>query len=145
MADVIDPGPDDPRLTLRALGEGFQIAQGVSVMARLGIADQLADGARTSDELAALAGADPGALYRLLRAPSASRSAMPSRAITDTPWAIWNPSPRARSVSRGSSGPGSMTSAMARPLQPVGVDGPVTRYRSPSHRSAGLGQRARSV
>ena len=68
MADVIDPGPDDPRLTLRALGEGFQIAQGVSVMARLGIADLLADDARTSDELAALAGADPGALYRLLRA-----------------------------------------------------------------------------
>ena len=68
MPDVIDPGPDDPRLRLRALGEGFQIAQGVSVMARLGLADLIADGARTSDELAALVGADPDALYRLLRA-----------------------------------------------------------------------------
>ncbi len=66
--DDVDPGPDDPRLTLRHLGEGFQIAQGVSVMARLGIADLLADGARTSGELAALADADPDALYRLLRA-----------------------------------------------------------------------------
>jgi hypothetical protein len=68
MADVTDPGPDDPRRTLRALGEGFQIAQGVSVAARLGIADLLAAGVRTSDELAARAGADPDALYRLLRA-----------------------------------------------------------------------------
>ena len=54
----------------------------------------------------------------LVRAPSASRSAMPSRAITDTPWAIWNPSPRARSMRRGSSGPGSMSSAMASPSPP---------------------------
>src|SRR5215218_290343 len=68
MADVIDRGPDDPRLALRILGEGFQVAQGISVAARLGIADLLADGVRSSEELAALASADPDALYRLLRA-----------------------------------------------------------------------------
>jgi hypothetical protein len=67
MADT-DPGPDDPRRALRLLGEGFQVAQGISVAARLGVADHLAGGPRSSDELAALVDAHPGALYRLLRA-----------------------------------------------------------------------------
>jgi O-methyltransferase domain len=38
------------------------------VAAKLGIADLLSDGARTSDELAVESGVDPGALYLLLRA-----------------------------------------------------------------------------
>jgi O-methyltransferase domain len=38
------------------------------VAASLGVADELAGGGRTSDELAEATGSDPGALYRLLRA-----------------------------------------------------------------------------
>ncbi len=63
MGDVVEP-----RLELRQLINGFQVSQGLSVAAQLGIADLLAGGARTSDELAASCGADASALYRLLRA-----------------------------------------------------------------------------
>jgi hypothetical protein len=58
----------DARRELRQLVDGFQVSQGLAVAAQLGIADLLADGARPSDELAAACGADPAALYRLLRA-----------------------------------------------------------------------------
>lgn len=40
----------------------------IGVLAELDIADHLADGPRTPEDLAASSGADPGALYRLLRA-----------------------------------------------------------------------------
>jgi hypothetical protein len=43
------------------------MSQAIFVAARLGIADRLADGPRTSDELAAAVGAHGDALYRLLR------------------------------------------------------------------------------
>jgi hypothetical protein len=43
------------------------LTQMVGVVARLGIADLLKDGAKTSEELAGLTDADAGALYRLLR------------------------------------------------------------------------------
>ncbi len=43
------------------------LTQMVSVASRLGIADLLKDGAKTSDELAKSTGTDAGALYRLLR------------------------------------------------------------------------------
>jgi Dimerisation domain len=46
----------------------YRVTQAIHVAATLGIADLLADGPRTSDELADSAGADPDALYRLLRA-----------------------------------------------------------------------------
>jgi hypothetical protein len=47
---------------------GYRISQATSVAVRLGIVDLLADGARSSDELAQAVGAHPRALYRLLRA-----------------------------------------------------------------------------
>jgi O-methyltransferase domain/Dimerisation domain len=50
---------------------GFRVTQAISVATRLGIPDLLAEGARSSDELAEEAGADPGSLYRLLRALAA--------------------------------------------------------------------------
>lgn len=53
---------------LRPLLAGFQVSQALYVLATLGIPDLLADGARTSDELADAAGADRDALRRLLRA-----------------------------------------------------------------------------
>jgi hypothetical protein len=53
---------------LRRLGIGFQISQAIHVAARLGIADLLAGGARTSDELAEETGTHADSLYRLLRA-----------------------------------------------------------------------------
>jgi hypothetical protein len=53
---------------LRRLGIGFQVSQAIHVAARLGIADLLAGGARTSDELAEETGTHADSLYRLLRA-----------------------------------------------------------------------------
>jgi hypothetical protein len=63
--------PERPAVALRRLTNGFQVSQAIHVAARLGIADLLADGARTSDDLARAAGAHPDALYRLLRALAA--------------------------------------------------------------------------
>ncbi len=54
--------------TLLRLVNGYYVSQAIHVAASLGIADLLADGTRTSDELANEAGADPETLYRLLRA-----------------------------------------------------------------------------
>ena len=50
------------------LVNGYQVSQAIHVAAELGIADLLAEGARSSDDLAAAAGADGDSLYRLLRA-----------------------------------------------------------------------------
>jgi hypothetical protein len=50
------------------LVNGYQVSQAIHVAVTLGIPDLLADGARTSDELAEEAGADVDSLYRLLRA-----------------------------------------------------------------------------
>lgn len=47
---------------------GIWAAQAISVVARLGIPDQLAHGPRTAAELASTVGANPDALHRLLRA-----------------------------------------------------------------------------
>ncbi|WP_269929895.1 methyltransferase [Aminobacter sp. HY435] len=47
---------------------GYQVSQAICVAATLGIADCLGEGARTSDELAAMTAAHPQSLYRLLRA-----------------------------------------------------------------------------
>ena len=54
--------------TLRQLIMGFRTTQLVYVAATLGIADILARGPRTPAELATEVGAEPGALYRVLRA-----------------------------------------------------------------------------
>jgi SAM-dependent methyltransferase len=46
---------------------GYWASQAVGVAARLGVADQLTDGPRSSHDLARAVGADPQALYRVLR------------------------------------------------------------------------------
>lgn len=46
---------------------GYWVSQAVGVAARLGVADHLAAAPRSSDELARAVGADPQALYRVLR------------------------------------------------------------------------------
>ena len=48
--------------------DGFRVTQTIYAAVELGIPDLLAKGERTSDELAEASGADPSALYRLLRA-----------------------------------------------------------------------------
>jgi O-methyltransferase domain/Dimerisation domain len=57
-----------PSMTLRRLVNGYQVTQAIHVAAVLGLADLLADGPRSSDDLAAATNTHPGALYRLLRA-----------------------------------------------------------------------------
>jgi hypothetical protein len=47
---------------------GMWASQAIGTLAELSIPDRLGDGPRRADELAAAAGCDPGALYRLLRA-----------------------------------------------------------------------------
>lgn len=47
---------------------GYQVSQALHVAASLGLADLLANGSRSTDELAAACGAHPDSLYRLLRA-----------------------------------------------------------------------------
>jgi hypothetical protein len=56
---------------LRRLVNSYQLSQAIHVAAVLGIADLLASGPRSSDELAAATYADPRAMYRLLRALAA--------------------------------------------------------------------------
>jgi hypothetical protein len=57
-----------PSVQLQQLISGHWIAQAIGVAADLGIADLLADGPRSSDDLAKTAGCHSSALYRLLRA-----------------------------------------------------------------------------
>jgi hypothetical protein len=47
---------------------GYWVSQAIHVAAKLGIADLLQDGPKSSEELARAVGTDPRALYRLLRA-----------------------------------------------------------------------------
>jgi hypothetical protein len=56
---------------LRRLVNSYQLSQAIHVAAVLGIADLLADGPRSSDELAEETDTDPRAIYRLLRALAA--------------------------------------------------------------------------
>jgi hypothetical protein len=56
------------RPTLQQLVNGYGAAQAIHVAAVLGIADRLAAGPKTANELADAAGAHPDSLYRLLRA-----------------------------------------------------------------------------
>jgi hypothetical protein len=61
----------EPQATLMRLVNGYQATQAIHVAAQLGLADRIAAGTRTSDELAAQVDAQPDALYRLLRALAA--------------------------------------------------------------------------
>lgn len=56
-----------PQLVLQQLIQGFQVTQGIYVAAKLGIADLLKDGPRTSEELAQAMGTHAPSLYRVLR------------------------------------------------------------------------------
>ena len=57
-----------PEAQLSQLISGFRISQAIRVAAELGIADLLANGPKSSTELAQATGSQPRALYRLLRA-----------------------------------------------------------------------------
>jgi hypothetical protein len=59
---------ETPSATLTRMIVGFQVSQAIHVAASLGVADLLAGGPRTSDELAAETGTHAQSLYRLLRA-----------------------------------------------------------------------------
>ena len=61
-----------PSAALRRLVNGYQLTAAIYVAVRLGIADLLTDGARTSDELAAQTETHAPSLYRLLRALAAA-------------------------------------------------------------------------
>ncbi len=59
---------DSPqRLVLQQLIQGFQVTQCIYVAARLGIADLLKDGPRSSEDLAQATGTHAPSLYRVLR------------------------------------------------------------------------------
>ena len=60
-----------PQLALQELIQGFQITQGIYVAARLGIADLLKDGPRSSEDLAQATATHAPSLYRVLRLLSA--------------------------------------------------------------------------
>jgi hypothetical protein len=62
---MIDAGA---RARFRSLLDDYQVAQAVRVAADLGLADLLARGPRSSDDLASATGAHPRSLLRLLRA-----------------------------------------------------------------------------
>ncbi len=61
-------GSAGPQELIMDLLNGYRLTQMIYVAAKLGIADQLKDGPRTAQELAAAAGAHADSLYRLLRA-----------------------------------------------------------------------------
>jgi hypothetical protein len=56
-----------PPVAMMGLITGYWVSQAVGAVAKLGVADRLADGPLTCDELAWEVGADPQALYRVLR------------------------------------------------------------------------------
>jgi O-methyltransferase/methyltransferase family protein len=60
-----------PAAALLRLVNGYRVSQAIYVATALGIADLLAGGPQSSDELAAGTGSHPGAMYRLLRALAA--------------------------------------------------------------------------
>ncbi|GAA4113037.1 methyltransferase [Aminobacter aganoensis] len=53
---------------LMQMVNGYQVSQAICVAATLGVADHLANGPRTSDDLAAATSSHPQSFYRLLRA-----------------------------------------------------------------------------
>ena len=60
-----------PKLALQQLIQGFQVTQGIYVAAKLGIADLLKDGPRSSEDLAQATATHAPSLYRVLRLLSA--------------------------------------------------------------------------
>lgn len=64
----ISPVAPSPTQRMNGLLNGYRLTQMVHVAAKLGIADQLKDGPRSLQQLAAVTSADADSLYRLLRA-----------------------------------------------------------------------------
>lgn len=62
----------DPEQALHELINGYQVSQAIHVGACLRLADHLADGPKTSGDLAVMTDTDASALYRLLRALAAA-------------------------------------------------------------------------
>jgi hypothetical protein len=67
----MDHSSDQSAATLLQLANGYRVTQAIHVAAKLGIADLLADGPRTSDDLASATACHAPSLYRLMRALSA--------------------------------------------------------------------------
>lgn len=57
-----------PQVAMVEMINAYQVSQSIYVAAKLGIADLLSDGAKTSDQLAQIVGVHAPSLYRLLRA-----------------------------------------------------------------------------
>jgi hypothetical protein len=66
------PLPLPPNAALNQMLLSATLVQAISVVAELGIADALAKGPQSAPELAQAVGADPSALYRILRAVSSA-------------------------------------------------------------------------
>jgi SAM-dependent methyltransferase len=91
-----------PPVAMMGLITGYWISQAVGVVATLGVADRLANGPRTYDEIAREVGAAPEALYRVMRllasigvfaqAPSGSfeLTALGQTLRSDTPGSVRN-------------------------------------------------------
>ncbi|MCI4317776.1 MAG: hypothetical protein L3J96_04495, partial [Thermoplasmata archaeon] len=58
---------ETPRDRMFTKVSGFEIGQSIYVVAKLGVADRLADGPKTAAELAAEVGAHPESLFRVMR------------------------------------------------------------------------------
>src|SRR5918992_2176137 len=56
-----------PPAAMMGLITSYWVSQAVGVVAQLGVADQLSHGPRSNDEIAQAVGAEPQALYRVLR------------------------------------------------------------------------------
>ena len=70
-----------PAAAMMGLITGYWVSQAVGVVALLGVADQLGEGPRGSDELARAVGAEPQALYGYCGCwPASVSSRRPSRA-----------------------------------------------------------------
>ncbi|MCJ2531950.1 MAG: acetylserotonin O-methyltransferase [Candidatus Thermoplasmatota archaeon] len=67
VEDAKDVDRVPPEMELSGLIGGMRVTQMIYVAAKLGIADHLQDGPKSSAQLAELVGADPRMLYRLLR------------------------------------------------------------------------------
>ena len=57
----------DTKAKLTEMAYAYVISRAIHVAASLGIADHLVEGSKTAEELAGFTGANPKALYRLLR------------------------------------------------------------------------------
>jgi hypothetical protein len=67
---ALKPGPPFEPTPLFQMAAGYWVSQAIYVAAKLGMADVLAGGPKSGQELAVATGADPQSLYRLLRALS---------------------------------------------------------------------------